>query len=251
MFEQSTLPRAPRRLWATSVGMAAEAVLVGCMVLTPLIWPQVIPPAGYITALALPGPPLGRPPKGNTARVQHRTGTKVFHAAAALTEPTAAPRHAAMIVDPPPEVGDIGVPGGFENVVEGSLLGSVVGSVDSNVRPPVVPRPPEPVKPAPVPQASVQRLILRGGDVSQAVPLFRPEPIYPGIARSMRVSGVVELIGVIGTDGRIKELHVKSGHPLLARAALEAVARWIYQPTLLNGVPVEVEAPIIVTFKLN
>lgn len=67
----------------------------------------------------------------------------------------------------------------------------------------------------------------------------------------MRVSGVVELIGVIGTDGRIKELRVKSGHPLLARAALEAVARWIYKPTRLNGSPVEVEAPITVTFRLN
>jgi len=84
-----------------------------------------------------------------------------------------------------------------------------------------------------------------------AQPIFRPEPQYPPLARQARVSGTVQLEGVIGTDGHMRELRIVSGHPLLVRAALDAVSRWIYKPTLLNGDPVEVIAPITVTFHLN
>lgn len=79
----------------------------------------------------------------------------------------------------------------------------------------------------------------------------RVEPVYPALARQARISGTVELTGIIGTDGRIKELRVLRGHPLLAKAALDAVRQWIYEATLLNGEPVEVIAPITVTFRLN
>ena len=42
-----------------------------------------------------------------------------------------------------------------------------------------------------------------------------------------------------------------SGHPLLVPAALEAVKQWVYQPTLLNGEPVEVVTEIDVNFTLS
>jgi protein TonB len=76
-------------------------------------------------------------------------------------------------------------------------------------------------------------------------------PIYPSLARTVRVSGVVHLIGTIAKDGTIRNLQLISGHPLLARAAAEAVKQWIYKPTLLNGEPVEVIAPIEVNFTLS
>ncbi len=76
-------------------------------------------------------------------------------------------------------------------------------------------------------------------------------PVYPPIARSARISGVVRLIGTIGKDGAIQNLEIVSGHPMLARAALEAVRQWVYKPTLLNGIPVEVVAPIEVNFTLG
>jgi len=66
----------------------------------------------------------------------------------------------------------------------------------------------------------------------------RVEPVYPPLARQARISGTVKLTGVIGVDGRIRELQVVNGHPLLARVALEAVRQWVYEPTLLNGKPV-------------
>ncbi|MGP8245845.1 MAG: energy transducer TonB [Bryobacteraceae bacterium] len=81
--------------------------------------------------------------------------------------------------------------------------------------------------------------------------VYRVEPIYPSLARNMRVQGTVELSSVIGVDGRLKEQRVVRGHPLLAGAAMAAVKQWIYEPTYLNGDPVEVIAPINVTFKLS
>ena len=76
-------------------------------------------------------------------------------------------------------------------------------------------------------------------------------PVYPPLARQARISGIVRLEAVIGRDGRIKSLHVAAGHPLLVQAALEAVRQWVYQPTLLNGEPVEVLTQIEVNFKLS
>lgn len=76
------------------------------------------------------------------------------------------------------------------------------------------------------------------------------KPEYPYLARVNRISGVVHLLGVIGKDGSIRNLQLLSGHPLLAKAALEAVQQWVYRPTLLNGQPMEVTAPIDVAFTL-
>ena len=76
-------------------------------------------------------------------------------------------------------------------------------------------------------------------------------PDYPALAKMARVSGVVHLLGVIAKDGTIQNLQLISGPPLLARAAMEAVRQWVYEPTLLNGQPVEVIAPIDVNFTLG
>jgi protein TonB len=81
--------------------------------------------------------------------------------------------------------------------------------------------------------------------------LRKVTPRYPPIAIAARISGIVRLIGTIGKDGTIQNLQLVSGHPMLARAALEAVQQWIYKPTLLNGNPVEVIAPIEVRFTLG
>jgi protein TonB len=56
---------------------------------------------------------------------------------------------------------------------------------------------------------------------------------------------------VISANGTIQDLKVISGHPLLIPAALEAVKQWVYQPTLLNGEPVEVQTQIDVNFTLS
>ena len=64
-----------------------------------------------------------------------------------------------------------------------------------------------------------------------------------------RVQGTVVLQAILGKDGRVQDLKVLSGHPLLVRAAMDAVKTWRYQPTLLNSEPVDVLTEIDVNFK--
>ncbi len=90
-----------------------------------------------------------------------------------------------------------------------------------------------------------------GGVVLAAMLITRVVPEYPALARQARVSGTVRLLGVVAKDGTIQRLALVSGHPLLAQAALHAVRQWVYRPTLLNGQPVEVQAPIDVIFTLG
>jgi TonB family protein len=89
------------------------------------------------------------------------------------------------------------------------------------------------------------------GNVQAAKIIKRVRPEYPEDARRTRISGTVRLHAIIGKDGKIKKLEIISGHPMLVDAASDAVRRWRYQPTLLNGEPVEVDTTIDVIFSLN
>jgi len=87
--------------------------------------------------------------------------------------------------------------------------------------------------------------------VEAAKLIFQVKPEYPPLAKMARIQGVVRLEAVIRTGGTIRNLRVLAGHPLLVKAAIDAVARWRYQPTLLNGDPVEVITEIDVNFTLE
>ena len=76
-------------------------------------------------------------------------------------------------------------------------------------------------------------------------------PVYPPLARQIRVQGAVVMEAVINKEGSIESLRVISGHPLLNQAALDAVKQWRYRPTMLNGEPVEVITTVTVTFSLR
>jgi protein TonB len=96
----------------------------------------------------------------------------------------------------------------------------------------------------------VQRIRL-GGNVLQAKLISEPMPTYPPLARQARIQGNVVLHAIISKDGHVEQLSVISGHPLLIQAALDAVRQWRYQPTMLNGDPVEVDTTITVTFTMG
>jgi periplasmic protein TonB len=115
---------------------------------------------------------------------------------------------------------------------------------------PQVEKPRQSPSPAAVPLKSPPLLTV-GGDVLAAKLITKVLLTYPPLARQIRVSGTVRLIGVVGKDGTLQQLRVVSGHPLLIQAALEAVRQWVYQPTILDGRPVEVTAPIDVIFTLS
>jgi protein TonB len=112
----------------------------------------------------------------------------------------------------------------------------------------VIEPPPAPiVKSSPSPQIP----ILIGGAVQAAKLVSGPRPAYPPLARATRTQGTVRIQAVIARDGSIRNLHLVSGPPLLVAVALEAVRQWRYQPTLLNGEPVEVITEIDVNFTLS
>lgn len=102
----------------------------------------------------------------------------------------------------------------------------------------------------PSPDAQAPRIRI-GGNVQAAKIIKRVQPVYPPLARQTRIQGTVRLHVIIAKDGKIKQLEIVSGHPLLQQAALDAVRQWRYQPTLLNGNPVEVDTTIDVIFALN
>ena len=78
------------------------------------------------------------------------------------------------------------------------------------------------------------------------------QPTYPAAAKAAGIEGTVILYAVIGKDGTPLSLRVMNSEvdPELARAAAEAVGKWRYSPTLLNGEPIEVDTTIMVKFKL-
>jgi periplasmic protein TonB len=79
----------------------------------------------------------------------------------------------------------------------------------------------------------------------------RVRPVYPEQARQAHIQGLVRLHLVLAKDGSVAQFQVVSGHPLLLQAAVDAVRQWCYQPTLLNGEPVEVDTVVEVVFALT
>jgi len=79
------------------------------------------------------------------------------------------------------------------------------------------------------------------------------KPVYPPAAQAAGIEGTVLLRAVISTSGDLLGLSVinTAVDPELAQAAVQAVSQWHYQPTLLNGEPVEVVTTIAVTFRLD
>ena len=136
-------------------------------------------------------------------------------------------------VGPPPELatgGGASRPGG-----PGVPNGILSSTGDANV----ILIPPRPVHHPPISHWMEGNLI------------HRLQPAYPPLAVQTRTQGQVVLRAVITREGTIENLQVVSGHPLLVRAALEAVRQWRYRPYVLNGEPVEVETQVTVNFVLS
>ena len=91
-----------------------------------------------------------------------------------------------------------------------------------------------------------------GGNVEFAKVLTKVQPIYPESAKAAGAQGSVVLHAIVSKDGRPLSVEVLNSQidPELARAAVEAVSQWRFQPTLLNGEPVEIDTTITVNFKL-
>jgi protein TonB len=96
----------------------------------------------------------------------------------------------------------------------------------------------------------VQTPVRLHSGIREPVKLANVDPVYPVLAQSARVQGVVILEAVVDASGRVESVHVLRSIALLDQAAVAAVRQWRYSPTLLNGSPVPVIMTITVNFKL-
>lgn len=100
-------------------------------------------------------------------------------------------------------------------------------------------------------QSETPKRIRVGGNVQATNLITKVQPVYPPLAKQARVQGTVRFTATIGKDGKVQNLDLVSGEPILADAAREAVQQWVYRPTLLNGDPVVVVTQIDVNFTLS
>ena len=108
--------------------------------------------------------------------------------------------------------------------------------------------PPDQISPGATPTAKRIRV---GRAVQTARLSDKVAPVYPPLARQSGTEGTVNLHAVIAIDGSVQSLDVIGGPALLVPAAVDAVKQWRYNPTLLNGEPVEVATEVEVYFKLT
>ena len=230
---------------AIPLAYIAESILVGVLVLVPLIHTQALPRQLLIVEFHIPPPPgpppAATPPTGRPLTPTPRPKVDL------LTAPIKIPQGIALVVEQPEHPhADPGPAGPF---VLGGLSGPGGGGTIPGgafwVRD--TPPPPPPVVHA-VPKPQIIRLPSM---IVAAKLLYQPKPVYPQIAIMAHIQGTVILQAIIGKEGAVQDLKVLSGHPLLVRAALDAVKTWRYQPTLLNSEPVEVLTEIDVNFKLE
>jgi protein TonB len=235
------------------LAMVGEVVLVGVAVLLPMIYFDVLPSTTLKSFLVAPPPPPPPPPP--PAAMPEVKAIKIIPRqfdAGKLMAPKSIPKEIAKIQEdemPPPSAG-VGVVGGVAGGYAGGSVGGVLGGILSAVPQASAVAPPPKVEKVEKKEAVVQRIPV-GGNVQAAKLINQPKPVYPPLAKSARIQGKVVLNAVIGKDGTIQNLTVATGHALLVPAALEAVKKWVYKPTLLNGEPVEVVTQIEVNFTLS
>lgn len=252
MFESSFVDSGKtRRPWMVLAGAAFEAALIGVVILVPLLFVETLPERGLFKALMLapvPMAPPAPPPPMIAKRVPRTAAVTRKFDPAVLVSPVVVPKEVAIISEAPALQADVvvgGVPGGIPGVGGGGT-GFLSGALPVAAPPPPPPPPPKVVAAAP----GEPKQITVGGDVEAAMLLQQVRPVYPAMARTARIAGNVRMKAVIGTDGRIKNLVLVSGPPMLVDAAMNAVRQWVYKPTVLDGMLVEVNTEIIVRFGL-
>src|SRR5271168_267688 len=222
--------------WTVILSFIFQASFLAILILIPLIYTEALPKTMMATLLVAPPPPPPPPPPP-VAQIVHIKPQVHLMDAGKLVAPKVIPKDIKIIKeDAEPDItGGPGVPGGVAGGSISGVLGGVMGGIGA----------------APPPPKVVQSRIRQGGNVQAAKLINRVTPNYPPLARQTRISGTVRLHAIIGKDGSVQQLEVMSGHPLLVQSALDAVRQWRYQPTLLNGVPVEVDTTIDVIFTLG
>jgi periplasmic protein TonB len=223
-------PTVPILVSSTIQGTALAVIALMSFVVASRELPPVPDVFAFVAEMPAAVPPPPPPPPVQTVRAAQATPPPA--------NAFAAPIEAPPEIQPEPvgaAIAEAGVPGG----VEGGIVGGIVGTIPAIVEGPPPPPPPPPVQKGPV------RI---GGQVSAPALLKRVEPVYPAIAQAASIDGVVILDAVVDEHGRVQSVKVLRGHPLLAKAAIDAVQQWEYEPLKLNGTPTPFELSVSLWF---
>jgi hypothetical protein len=229
-----------------------------------------------------PGVPIAPPPPASLSlRVERRPGDMLLswdlhspaiqNASGARVEISDGPRHQSIDLDRiqlqngsiaySPATGDVifkmDVSAGDHSNVSESLqvFSTPAPALPPNIQRAAAPRKPEnpPIDPPasshehdPKPPAASPSASDPETEVPQLI--SRTEPEYTDAAREAGVKGPVNVIATVGEDGKVKSVKPVSGSPLLIGPATEAIMHWRYEPAHRNGVPVESETDIVLSF---
>lgn len=226
-----------RRGWTTLTSFGLQALLGGLLLLLPLLRPEGLPLLRRISTPISTGR-LPAEPAPTAPRPQPATDAQSNFASNRLMTPSRIPNAVELVTDDVlPQAGPTGpYVTGLRGIGDPN---GVLGSVREGVRPVMPVLQPPAVRP------------IRISHMSEGNLLRKVQPQYPPIARTAGIEGQVVLQAVISKEGTIENLRVLTGHPMLVRAAIEAVSQWRYRPYVLNNEPVEVETQIMVNFSLS
>ena len=227
-----------RRGWTTLASFTAQAIAAGVLFLLPLFYTQVLPQFQLVSRLVAPSPPPA-PPAPETAR-NARANRSNLSPDGRVMAPLSVPREIASVDEPsaPPAV-DVSGLGVIGSTGTSPGRNGVLDSIGTGFNT-VVPPPPTPSARPP-----------RVSRVMEGNLIYRVQPQYPPLARQARIQGIVVLRAMISREGKIENLQVITGHPLLVKSAMDAVLQWRYRPYYLNNEPVEVETQVTVNFTLS
>ena len=222
-----------RRGWMTLVACALQALGISLLLLLPLIYTQGLPRLQKLEVLGAPAPPPAPTPmrperaaQSNMVGERLLTPSRIPHVITSINETT-----------PPPPI-DPGGSGILGSTGNSSSNNSVIASIGNSIAA-VLPPPPRTAAHTP-----------RVSRVMEGNLIYKVQPEYPPAAKAARIQGPVVLKALISKYGAIENLRVLSGHPMLVRAAMDAVSQWRYRPYYLNGEPVAVETQVTVNFVL-
>ncbi|HTS11448.1 MAG TPA: energy transducer TonB [Candidatus Limnocylindrales bacterium] len=205
-----------------------QAGLVALALLYPLVAIQPLNASLGAFTFIMPPPAPGPPAPANHVASVPTPMARIVPAE--LEAPRVLPRKLESVstMEAPPDLG-AGGPGTGPSFASGVLGGILSGTPDALMQP------------AP---------LRIGGEVMEGRRLDESVPVYPPEAIKKHIMGTVTVTATISPEGRVVNVRVVSGNPLLVKAALECISQFRYQPTMLNGFPVEVETTINVVFRL-
>jgi TonB family protein len=105
--------------------------------------------------------------------------------------------------------------------------------------------------PPTTPPAAIPGVVRVGGDIREPRKTFDTRPVYPAGALASGAEGIVTLEAIIGRDGTVSDARITSPASVFDTSAIDAVRQWIFTPTLLNGMPVEVLMTVKVNFQMR